>query len=50
MKNLLQRGELVTHSDLLKLLADRDEEGYRQAIGKHLSVYRIFLKNMRNHE
>lgn len=49
-QELLQRGELVTHADLLKLLADRDEEGYRQAIGKHLSVYRIFLKNMRNRE
>ena len=49
-QELLQRGELVTHADLLKLLVDRDEEGYRQAIGKHLSVYRIFLKNMRNHE
>lgn len=49
-QELLQRGDLVTHADLLKLLADRDEEGYRKAIGKHLSVYRIFLKNMRNHE
>ena len=46
-KGIMQEGKLVSHADLLKLLADGDEEGYRRAIEKHLSVYRIFLRNLK---
>lgn len=42
---LKKEKKLVTHSDLLKLLAQGDEIGYRKAIEQHFCVYTIFLKN-----
>lgn len=44
-KELLRQGKLVSHADLFQLLADRDEEGYAQAIDRHLYVYKLFLRN-----
>lgn len=49
-KKLQQEGKLVSHADLFKLLADRNEEGYKQAIEQHLNVYKIFLSNVREHQ
>lgn len=44
---LQQEGKLVSHADLFKLLADGDQEGYKEAIEQHLNVYKIFLRNVR---
>lgn len=44
-KELLKHGKLVSHADLFQLLAARDVEGYKQAIDRHLSVYKLFLRN-----
>lgn len=41
-----ERGELVTHHDLLILLQNRDEEGFRKALEKHFIVYKILLGKM----
>lgn len=38
-----ERGELVTHADLLKFLKEKDEPGYRKAIEQHFAVYKIFM-------
>lgn len=46
-KSLMQKGNLVSHADLFKLLVDGDEEGYKIAIEKHLSVYKLFLRDIR---
>lgn len=45
---LKEENKLVTHSDLLKLLKEGDEIGYRKAIEQHFNVYTIFLKNRYN--
>lgn len=39
-----QRGELVTHADLLNYLRSNDEIGYRNALERHFAVYKIFMK------
>ena len=39
-----ERGELVTHADLLGFLEKHDEAGYRKALEKHFAVYKIFMK------
>lgn len=44
-KELLKHGKLVSHADLFQLLAAHDVEGYKQAIDRHLSVYKLFLRN-----
>lgn len=44
-KELLKHGKLVSHAELFQLLAARDVEGYKQAIDRHLSVYKLFLRN-----
>lgn len=41
-----ERGELVTHRDLLVLLQKRDEEGFKKALEKHFLVYKILLGKM----
>ena len=41
-----EKGELVTHHDLLVLLQKRDEEGFRKALEKHFMVYKILLGKM----
>lgn len=48
-KELLKHGKLVSHADLFQLLAARDVEGYKQAIDRHLSVYKLFLRNNKEH-
>lgn len=42
---LQERGELVTHEDLLKLLKNGDENGYRHAIEQHFFVYKELIRN-----
>lgn len=39
---LKNKGELVTHADLLSYIKKRDEEGYRKALERHFSVYKTF--------
>ena len=39
-----ERGELVTHADLLGFLEKHDEAGYRKALEKHFAVHKIFMK------
>ena len=39
---LKNKGELVTHADLLSYIKKRDEEGYRKALECHFSVYKTF--------
>lgn len=39
-----QRGELVTHADLLEYIKKNDEKGYRDALERHFSVYKVFMK------
>ncbi len=41
---LKEKGELVTHSDLLNFLKARDEKGYKKAIENHFKVYRLFIR------
>lgn len=41
-----ERGELVTHHDLLNLLKKRNEDKFRRALEKHFIVYRILLAKM----
>lgn len=48
-KELLKHGKLVSHADLFQLLAARDVEGDKQAIDRHLSVYKLFLRNNKEH-
>lgn len=40
-----QKGELVTHADLLKYIKKRDEEGYRKALERHFAVYKTFMNS-----
>lgn len=40
-----EKGEIVTHEDLLVLIKKRDEEGFRKALEKHFAVYKIFMNN-----
>lgn len=41
-----EKGDLVTHHDLLVLLKNRDEDGFRKALEKHFVVYKILLGKM----
>ncbi len=45
---LKEENKLVTHTDLLRLLKEGDENGYRKAIEQHFNVYTIFLENKHN--
>lgn len=40
-----EKGELVTHADLLNFLKEKDEAGYRKAIEQHFAVYKIFMNS-----
>jgi len=44
-KKLEESGERVTHPDLLSLIKNRDKEGYRMSIKKHLKPYWEFIYN-----
>ncbi len=41
-----EKGDLITHHDLLVLLKNRDEDGFRKALEKHFVVYKILLGKM----
>ena len=41
---LKEKGEIVTHADLLELLKRNDLEGYKKAIELHFKAYRLFIK------
>lgn len=47
---LEKEGKIVTHDDLLQHLKNRDREGFRDALDKHLMVYRIFIAKRRSEE
>lgn len=38
-----KNGDLVTHADLLEYIKKNDEAGYRDALERHLAVYKIFM-------
>lgn len=40
-----QRGELVTHADLLQYIKKGDEAAYRSALERHFAVYKKFMKS-----
>lgn len=42
--DMKQRGELVTHADLLDYIKKHDEAGFRSALECHFSVYRVFMR------
>lgn len=42
---LKEKGQLVTHADLLDYLKRKDEAGYRKAIELHFEVYKRFMSN-----
>ena len=44
-KRLQEAGERVTHPDLLFFMKNRDKEGYRKSIKKHLKPYWDFIYN-----
>lgn len=41
-----EKGDLVTHHDLLRLLEKKDADGFRKALEKHFMVYKILLGKM----
>lgn len=41
---LKEKGEIVSHSDLLGFLKAHDEKGYKKAIENHFKVYRLFIR------
>jgi len=43
-KELLQKGALVTHTDLLNFIKNKDKEGLRKAMEQHFAPYSNFLK------
>ena len=47
-QELKKKGGQVTHPDLLFFLKSRDEEGYRNAIKKHLKAYWEFIYHFDN--
>ena len=47
-KKLLKSDELVTHSDLLQAIKDKDKNLYQEKIRKHLRPYWEFLYNFNN--
>ena len=44
-KQLVERGEQVTHADLLSFIKKGDKTGYQEAIKKHLEPYWDFIYN-----
>ncbi|MGL4520640.1 MAG: FadR/GntR family transcriptional regulator [Phocaeicola sp.] len=40
-------GEIVTHSDLLEQIKQKDKEGYREALEGHFAPYKIIMSNRR---
>ncbi len=44
-QRLNEKGEIVRHPDLLEFIKNRDKEGYRKAMQKHLQPYWEFLYN-----
>lgn len=42
-KELDRDGKLITHADLLDYIKKNDLEGYREALGRHFRVYKIFM-------
>jgi DNA-binding FadR family transcriptional regulator len=41
----LEKGVHVKHSDLFNFIKNRDKEGYREAIRRHLNTYWEFVRN-----
>lgn len=44
-KMLIEKGEFVKHSDLFSFIKNKDNEGYREAIRRHLNSYWEFVHN-----
>jgi len=44
-RRLSENGELVRHSDLMEFIKNKDKNGYREAMRKHLQPYWEFLYN-----
>ena len=42
-KQLIEKGDIITHADLLVFMKSRDKEGYQKAMKKHLQPYWEFL-------
>lgn len=40
-----EKGQIVTHADLLEFLKKKDEAGYRKAIEQHFDVYKRFMNS-----
>ena len=40
-----EKGQIITHADLLEFLKKKDEAGYRKAIELHFDVYKQFMKS-----
>lgn len=40
-----EKGQIVTHADLLEFLKRKDEAGYRKAIEQHFDVYKRFMNS-----
>lgn len=40
-----EKGQIVTHADLLQFLKKKDEAGYRKAIEQHFDVYKRFMNS-----
>lgn len=40
-----RKNKIITHSDLLQHIKDKDEKGYRKAIELHFEVYKTFMRN-----
>lgn len=40
-----EKGQIVTHADLLDFLKKKDEVGYRRAIEQHFEVYKRFINS-----
>ena len=40
-----EKGQIVTHADLLEYLKKKDETGYRKAIELHFEVYKRFMNS-----
>ena len=47
-RELLQKGSLVTHQDLLDLIKEKDKPGFRRGMEQHLAPYHKFLKARKN--
>lgn len=45
-KELKEQGKIVTHKDLLDLIKQNDEEGFRQALEQHFAVYKIYMEKV----